>query len=141
MNFYDFEKSIIDKIDTWQPTAVARQDFRIVQYGFGDQPTSGLRLAIGFDYGTDGNGDRASIGETYLERIRCNVSFDLYHGGAIARKDFLELYAEMKDWLKKNMATLATPIDQWDVESGYLENRESVLSLIGTFRLEREVTL
>ena len=139
MDFFDFEKSILAAVDTWNPTAVNRDRFRIIQYGFGDQPSSGLRLCVGFIYDTAGEGDRQSLGGSYLERTPCRVAFDFFHGGSIPRKDFLNLFTEFRDWSRKKFAARAF---QWDVDSGYLEeSREAVLSLIMTARLERTVTI
>lgn len=134
---YEFEKRILDKIDQWQPTAVNKDKLLITQRGFGENPKNTLRLIVSFIYDTTDSeaGDRASIGDTFLQRTPCEVHFDLYAGNNVLdRKTFLNLFSELRTYCLKNMN-----YDVGDVTSDY-EDNEALISLILTFRLDKEVS-
>ena len=135
--FFEFEKKILDKLDSWNPVTVARSEIQLASYGDGDPPEKCLRLLVGFLYNTESDGDRASIGETYLERIPCSVVMDLYKGQAIDRKQFLDLFNELQTYACNEFSD----VRQFDVFSGYVEQtQEAFLTLTALINLDKEVS-
>ena len=137
MKLYEFEKMIADKVGLWNPTALSKNEFSTELLGSGKLDNKNMRLLIAFSY-TGGSEDgtlRASLGDTYQQRVAAEAIFDLFAGQTQTREIQHNLFQELHDFCRSNMDY---EIDNYD--SGYVgDSHEFYLRLILSFNLDTQV--
>ena len=141
--FYDFERDFIRKLDAWDPVNVTKANIQFFSLGFGDTEPESVRVVTGFEYGTPGGSDRASLGDNYLERTEGTAVVSLFAGKTLSRQIFLELFKELKFYLAGNATINLPDVDvtyrSADLEGGYTENQEGVMSIRMLYLIDRKV--
>lgn len=138
MGFYNFEQGILSKIDAWEPVTIPKADITFASYGQPQPASKSVRLVVGFLYDTEGEGDRASIGETYKQRVPCRVVMDLYATPSIERKKVIDLFNELEIYARRQIKQAR----QFDFLSGYIqETEESLFTLTALINIDKSVTV